>query len=136
MDLKGSIVFNISNEKLDFVEIENNLHIKPTRIMEKDQFINDYKECKVSSDRWSYKIKIEDSVDLCNDLLKFLEIFSPHLNYIKKLSLENENVSIDFYISSLYGQMGFTLNKKIIKKLLVFELPLNFHILSFGDVKE
>lgn len=136
MDLKGFIVFNISNNKLNFKEIESNLCVKPTTIITKDQFINDHKEYGVSVDRWLYKTKIEDSEDLCNDLYRLLEIFSPHLDYIKELSLNIENVSIDFYISSLYGQMGFTLNKKVISKLLVFELPLNFHILSFGDVKE
>jgi hypothetical protein len=81
-------------------------------------------------------MKIEDSEDLCNDLFKLLEIFSPHIDYLKELSLKIENVSIDFYISSIYGQMGFTLNKRVISKLLIFELPLNFHILSFGDVIE
>lgn len=136
MDLKGFIVLNISNKTLDFEEIENNLHIKATTIITKDQFVNDHKEYGISADRWLYKMKIEDSEDICNDLFKLLEIFSPHLDYIKELSLTIENVSIDFYISSIYGQMGFTLNKKVISKLLMFELPLNFHILSFGDVIE
>lgn len=136
MDIRGFIVFDISNQTLDFEEIEKNLHIKPTTMITKEQFINDRKEYGVFADRWLYKMKIEDSEDLCNDLLKLLEIFSPYKEYIKKLSLENENVSIDFYISSLYAQMGFTLNKKVMSKLLFFELPLNFHILSFGDVKE
>jgi hypothetical protein len=136
MDLKGFIVLNISNKTLDFEEIENNLHIKATTIITKDQFVNDHKEYGISADRWLYKMKIEDSEDLCNDLFKLLEIFSPHIDYLKELSLKIENVSIDFYISSIYGQMGFTLNKRVISKLLIFELPLNFHILSFGDVIE
>lgn len=136
MELKGFIVLNISNKKLDFEEIENNLHIKATTIITKDQFVNDHKEYGKSADRWLYKMKIEDSEDLCNDLFKLLEIFSPHIDYLKELSLKIENVSIDFYISSIYGQMGFTLNKRVISKLLIFELPLNFHILSFGDVIE
>jgi hypothetical protein len=134
MNLSGSFVFRISDFSLNCKDIEDNLPIKPTKIIKKGQLLEERYEAPY--DIWSYEVKITDCENISNDLLILLEILCPYSEYIKKICYNNENVSINCYIRSLYGQIGFVINNKLFSKLVDLGLSLNFHILSFGDVED
>ncbi|QVK19277.1 DUF4279 domain-containing protein [Mycoplasmatota bacterium] len=136
MDISGSFVFSIKDKKLNFKDIEDNLHIEPTKIIKNGQMVGKLKNYEAPYDIWSFEINIIDYKNIFNDLLNLLELLNPYSEYIKEISFDNKNVTIDCYLRSNYGQIGFQMNNKIFKKLVDLGLSLNFHILSYGEATD
>lgn len=136
MDISGSFVLSIKDKKLNFKDIEGNLPIKPTKIIRKGQMIGKTKNNEAPYDIWSYEVTIEDSENVFNELSTLLEDLLPYSEYIKEVSSNFESITINCYLRSNYGQIGFQMNNEIILKLGQIGVSLDFHILSFGAVKD
>lgn len=134
MDISGSFVFSIGDTKLDFNNIQDNLLIKPTKIIKKGQMIGKMENIEAPYDIWSYEIAITDSENIFNDLSLLLDNLLPCSTFIKEVISTYKNVVISCYLRSDYAQIGFQLNNEIITKLEQLGLCLDFHILSFGRV--
>lgn len=136
MDISGSFAFSISDKKLDFKDIENGLPIKPTKIIKKGQMVGRIKNIEAPYDIWSYEISIADSENIFNGLSLLLDDLLPYSRFIKEASEKYENVTVNCYIRSDYGQIGFQLSNEIIMKMGKVGLRLDFHILSYGAVND
>ncbi|HHU28011.1 TPA: DUF4279 domain-containing protein [bacterium] len=136
MDISGSFIFSIKDKRLNFKNIEDNLHIEPTKLIKKGQMVGKLKNFEAPFDIWSFEISITDYKNFFNDLLNLLELLNPYSQYIKEISLNYENVTIDCYLRTKYGQIGFQMDNKIINKLANLGLSLNYHILSYGEAAD
>jgi|LSQX01.2.fsa_nt_gb hypothetical protein len=134
MDIVGSFALSISDINLDFKGIEDNFPIKPSKIIRKGEMIGKLKNIEAPYDIWSYEIAIGDCENIFKDLSSMLDDLLPYCKFIKDAGSRYENVIINCYFRSEYGQMGFRLSNEIIKKLEKVGLSLDFHILSFGAV--
>lgn len=134
MNIIGSFALSISDISLDFKEIEDNFPIKPSRIIKKGEMIGKLKNIEAPYDIWTYKVAIADREDIFKNLSLMLDDLMPYCKFIKDACNRYENVLINCYIRSEYGQMGFRLSNEIIKKIEKIGLSLDFHILSFGAV--
>jgi len=136
MDISGNFVFSINDKKLDLKDIEENLLIKPTKIIRKGQMIGKSKNIEAPYDIWSYEIAIVNNKNIFNELSLLLDTLLPYSDYIKTAKNKYESILISCYLRSDYGQIGFQLSEDIILKLGKIGLCLDFHILSFGEVKD
>lgn len=136
MDISGSFVLSIIDTKLDFKDIEDKFPIKPTKIIRKGQTIGKMKNIEAPYDIWSYEISIVDCENIFNELSLLLDDLLPYSRFLKEASCKYENVTINCYFRSDFGQIGFRLNNEIIMKLEKIGLCLDFHILSFGAVND
>ncbi|MDQ7095869.1 DUF4279 domain-containing protein [Desulfosporosinus sp. PR] len=135
MDLSGSFAFSISDLKLDFCELESEILIEPTKIIRRGQMVGKFKNIEAPYDVWLYEISITDNNDIFSQLSLMLDNLLPYKKYIYEASKQYEKVIISCYLRSDFGQIGFQLNNDIIFKLASFGLSIDFHILSFGSVK-
>jgi len=133
MELTGSFAFTISDENLDFEEIERNICIIPTKIINKGQVIVSNK--KAPFDIWSYEIKISNETDAMDHLRYLLDELMPYSSYIKEISRRYNQVSINCFLRSDMGQIGFEITSEIMHKLNNIGTSMNFHILSYGCVE-
>jgi hypothetical protein len=129
LNITGEITFRISGKKLDFIEIQKNININPTKIIKKDQYIVGNK--RAPYDIWLYEKKTNGDFKGLRELLDEILPFSLFIKRLKKNCFE---VSLDCYFRSDYGQIGFELFPDIIDTLNELGLGINFHILSFGGV--
>ena len=136
MDISGSFAFSISDKKLDFKDIEDRFPIKPTKVIKKGQMVGRIKNIEAPYDIWIYEISIEDSENTFNGLSLLLNDLLPYSRFIKEAKVKYGNISINCYIRSDYGQIGFRLSNEIIMKLESIGLCLDFHIFSYGAVKD
>jgi hypothetical protein len=134
MDISGSFVLSISDPTLDFKDIEDSFPIKPTKIIRKGQMIGKIKNIEAPYDIWSYEIAIANRENIFDELSLLLDDLLPYSRFIKEVSSKYESVTINCYLRSDYGQIGFRLSNEIIIKLEKVGLCLDFHILSFGAV--
>lgn len=134
LDYTGSFVFTISDEKVDFKDILFNMNISPTKVIKKGQFIINGKNAPY--DIWAYEVKILNDIDnpfVC--LTNLLDHLLPYAQFIKKICKQYNQVAINCYLRSDFGQMGFEMTNDMITKLEILGIGINFHILSYGFVK-
>jgi hypothetical protein len=136
MDIRGSFVFLIGDPSLDFEDIEKNLPIIPTDIVKKGDLRKLRKNHKNPYDIWKYEIKIRDRENIFDDLLELLELLTPYSEYIKRISGIYKRVVINCYLRTEYGQIGLEMYNELFHKLADLGLQLDFHILSYGYVKD
>lgn len=135
MSISGTIVFSISDLNLDFFELENNINIKPTKMIHRGQLLGKLENTTAPYDIWSFEIKITTEDDISNQLSFLLDSLLPYLEYIKKAINKWEKVVINCYFRSELGQLGFQVSSECINKIAKLGLSLDFHILSFGMVE-
>ncbi|MEK3794608.1 hypothetical protein MKX42_22965 [Paenibacillus sp. FSL R7-0204] len=103
--MKGSFSFIVRGDNLDFDGISTKLHLSPTEQSEPE------------------------------DILELLQQLTPNLKTITEMIDEYNEVSINSYMRSDYGQMGFMLSNEMLRSLAVLGIAIKFHILSFGMVE-
>lgn len=134
IEYTGSFVFTISDEQVDFKDILLNMNICPTKIIKKGQFIISGKNAPY--DIWSFEIKILNDID--NPfvyLTSLLDQLLPYAQFIKKICKQYNQVAINCYLRSDFGQIGFEITNDMISKLEILGIGINFHILSYGFVE-
>ena len=136
MSVNGEIVFSISDFNLEFQEIKNNILINNYAIIRKGQSIGILKDKKAPYDIWSCEIELSELDSINDKLLELLKALLPYSIFINKISHRYQQVCVDIYLRSEYGQIGFSLNKEIYSFLDRLGVQINFHILSFGKVED
>ncbi len=89
-----------------------------------------YKELK------EYAKQLKKYMDIFKGLLLLLDNILPYSDYLKKARNKYNSVGLNCYLRSDFGQVGFQLSDEAICKLAKLGLCLDFHILSFGAVKD
>lgn len=129
--MEGSICLTIADDVLNSEEIKNILKLEPSKFIEKNH--NGNKRIKKSV--WIYKMKFTDNDSLKGTLDRFIMIFSEKQELIKILQKKYKEIYIKVYLRSDYGQIGYTLKKDFLKKLVLLDMDIDFDILSFGLVE-
>ena len=128
--IKGNFNFSFSTTKKCFIDFEKEFNVK-MKIITKGTRIGN----KVSLyNRWIYGEKFSDN-NFSDKLNFFLGNIIMMNDYVDSLSLRFDR-SIDFYIRSEMGQLGYCLHSSAITLLSQLNLDVNYHILSFGYVSE
>lgn len=135
MEFKGKFTLSICDVSLDFVKIEQNIKIVPTKIIKKGQLIGRLKNREAPYDIWLYEIKITNEKDKFEGLRKLLNEMYPYVKYIREIKKIYSQVTINCYLRSHFGQIGFEITEEVIMLIEKFGLGINFHILSFGEVE-
>ncbi len=137
MQIKGKFIFAISDEYIDFEIIENQLPLKPVKVVRKGQTIGKSNEIKAPLDIFSIERPIldNDNEDIFNQLLSLVNDLIPYCEFIKSATNKYDSVAINCYLRSDLGQIGFEINNEIITKIGSLGLKINFHILSFGQAE-
>ena len=89
-----------------------------------------YKELK------EYAKQLKKYMDIFKGLSLLLDNILPYSDYLKKARNKYNSVGLNCYLRSDFGQVGFQLSDEAICKLAKLGLCLDFHILSFGAVKD
>lgn len=134
MKVNGDLVFSVVDSELNLSDIEDILPLRPSKIIVKGQKITE----KFISERniFSYTNNIKSYEDIQVVLTCFLDNLISYHEQVKSMINQYEEVKVDFYLRSDYGQMGFVLDSTHIKKLATLGLNFNVHILSFGYVED
>ncbi|MEL1136605.1 DUF4279 domain-containing protein [Desulfitobacterium sp. THU1] len=135
MDNSRKFIFSITDLNLNFNQLNTDIPISPIKIIQRGQLIGKLKKIKAPYDIWSYEIIITDNDDIISYLSELLDKLLPYAKCIQEASKQYERSAISCYIRSEFGQMGFHINNEIIIKLASLGLDIDFHILSFGGVK-
>ena len=135
MKLTGNASFSIYGKSLDFELIKEILPISPSKIIRRGEWIGLGNNIRASYDSWIYDIPAKNNVDLVGALTELLDILMPCSQAIKRIKSIYEDTSIQCYLRSDYGQIGFSLNEEILQKAAQLEIQVDFHILSFGMIE-
>lgn len=127
---------SISDLNLNFNEIKENIKIVPTKVIRRGQLVGYSKNKKAPYDICLYEEKITNEEKPFGHLDNLLNELLPYCEYIKKISKLYDQVDINCYIRSDFGQIGFTLTSEVINMIKIFGININFHILSFGEVED
>ena len=136
MNISGSFALSISDLNLDFNDIEAYLPIKPAKIIRRGQMVGKLKNIEAPYDIWVYEVLIADEKDIFKGLSLLLDNILPYSDYLKKARNKYNSVGLNCYLRSDFGQVGFQLRDEEIFKLADLGLCLDFHILSFGAVRD
>ncbi len=136
MNISGSFALSISDLNLDFNDIEAYLPIKHAKIIRRGQMVGKLKNIEAPYDMWLYEVLLADEGDIFKGLLLLLDNILPYSDYLKKARNKYNSVGLNCYLRSDFGQVGFQLSDEAICKLAKLGLCLDFHILSFGAVKD
>ena len=136
LDITGKFAISICDSNLDFEKIEQNIGIAPTKIIKKGQMIGRLKNREAPYDIWSYEIKITNEKDKFEYLTELLNDLCPYAEYIREIKKIYNQVTINCFLRSDFGQMGFEITDEMITLIEKFRLGINFHILSFGEVED
>lgn len=123
-------VFAIYDNKLDFVELNNKIAIKPTEIVKKGDRISSVINAK--SDAWIYSSGKVEWEKMHEPLNKMLDTLSEYSEFIKYSKEKYEQVGITIFISSESAQIGFSIPNDIMGKINKLNLDLWIEIFSYG----
>ena len=132
MSINGKIGFSVYSENTFDEQIEKILCITPKKIIKKGEKIGSH--LIAPKNAWLYHIEFHDYDDFASKAVDFYDQLLGQQGGINFLKTKYD-VSIDMYIGSDLGQMGYTLPTKMIKMASQIDLDINFHILSFGLVE-
>lgn len=133
MSNSGSCSLLIRGDNLDFNEIEENLQIKPSRIIRKGEIYSKVIG-KNQYDIWILDIKFDNNGTPEDALMNLASIIHPFKEYVKKLSMVAD-VRIKCYVQSEYAQLNFELSSRVISELADLNVKVEISILSWGAVK-
>lgn len=129
----GSCSLVIRGDNLNLIEVGNNLHIEPSRVVKKGEIIS--KTIGESQyDVWTYEIGFDANKTPDRALEEILSTISPSKNYLQSLAC-TADVKIKCYVQSNYAQIGFELSPKVLKELASMNIKLEISILSWGGVE-
>lgn len=126
----GEIVFDIADIK--HLKVDFRSGIIPTKIVNKDDLVALGR--KAPKNRWIYKMVYSGEKEYLESLDKMISQLCKEKEYINELTRVYEEVSINIYIRSDFGEIGYCIPNYIIKKMSLLDCALNFKILSFGMV--
>lgn len=133
--MKGSFSFIVRGENLDFDGISNKLRLLPTSTIRKGQPVRIGGSSIALYDIWRLEIELSEQSEPEDVLRQLLQQLTPNSKAINEMIDEYDEVSINCFMRSDYGQMGFALSNEMLKKLAVLGTGIEFHILSFGMVE-
>lgn len=133
--MKGSFSFIVRGDNLDFDGISTKLHLSPTSTIRKGQPVRIGGSSIAHYDIWKLEIELSEQSEPEDILELLLQQLTPNLKTITEMIDEYNEVSINSYMRSDYGQMGFMLSNEMLRSLAVLGIAIKFHILSFGMVE-
>lgn len=128
----GNCSLIIRGQELNFNEIENNLRIKPSRVVKKGEVISKVVG-ESEYDFWVYDIKMDEEKNPDQILADLLSILIPCRAYVQNVA-KYADVRMKCYVQSDYAQINFELSPNVIKKLACMEIKVEISILSWGGV--
>lgn len=133
MDIRGEFKFTIADSRdINLNLIEQELCLKPTKILKKGTQITKDKQAPLNM--WTYSNNFFDEITFSEQLRMFIKNLSRVEDYVKCIEKKYEIVEINFYIRTVEGQFGFSLDSNSLKAISDLGIKINFHILSFGEV--
>ncbi|MEK4853296.1 DUF4279 domain-containing protein [Paenibacillus sp. FSL H7-0756] len=133
--MKGSFSFIVRGDNLDFDGISTKLHLSPTSTIRKGQPVRIGGSSIAHYDIWKLEIELSEQSEPEDILELLLQQLTPNLKTITEMIDEYDEVRINCFMRSDYGQMGFALSNEMLTKLTVLGVGMAFHILSFGMVE-
>jgi len=140
MDENGNCSLLIYGDRISFNEIEEELGLKATHIVEKGKPISKYSSnplriCETNG--WFYDTEYNGRDDFSNALGLFLSKIHPQKDKLKMIAESDEDTDIFITISasSDYAQMFLEIEPEHQKLIAELGFPLRFSILSFGMVE-
>lgn len=130
MDNSGNCSLIIRGENIDFIEIEDNLQIKPSRTARKGELISKAIG-KSHYDVWVYQIGFDGNRIPENALESLLKTIKPSTDYLNSISNFSELI-IKCYVQSDYAQINFEISPKILRELANINIKFEISILSWG----
>lgn len=130
--MEGFVAITMASKKLDFNDINKKISIVPSKIIRNGQSLA---LNRISSmDKWIYKDYYND--DNFGEILNnFLDKLIPYAPYFMQMR-EKCNIELNCYTTTEWGQLGVILTREIVDKICRLDVGINFHILSYGMVKE
>ena len=110
--------------------INKEIGFEPTKVIKKGQSIAI--NLKARETVWIYKVKFCENTFI-EKLYYFLNKLYESVDFFTCKIKQYEHVSIDFFIRSNDGQIGYILPKNAIISISKLDIDINFHILSFGE---
>ncbi|WP_310829388.1 DUF4279 domain-containing protein [Paenibacillus pedocola] len=133
--MTGSFSFSIYDDSLDFGEISTLLHTPPSSVIKKGEKLK-RGSTVAPYDSWHLQEKFQgDGVDEAA-LVLLLQKLTPFQKEIAYLQQKYQNVILNTYLQSNFGQVGFNLSAETIRQLSLTGLEMGIHILSYGGVEE
>ena len=132
MKFIGEIVFSIMDK--NEIVIDKKMDLCATRIINTGEEVSIGK--RTQKNVWIHEIKFSGEDDFQLKLKEFAKILYARKNSIGELVLKYEFVSIDIYIRSELGQLGFTIYPETLKQIGELQCDMNIHILSYGQAEE
>ena len=132
MEFAGDIVLDIFDENP--INVDFGTDIVATRLVDKGDVISQRLGWKAPKYRWIYEVKFKDENDYLEKLEEVLDKLCARKEYIDTLKAQYEGVEMCIYMRSDFGQIGYLLPSRIIKKMALLECDFGFDILSFGLV--
>lgn len=129
----GSSSLIIRGDKLNIEEIEENLQIKPSRLVRKGEVISKIIG-ESQQDIWIYEKKNDDNEMPLNSLKSILSSISSSKGYLHNLANYAE-LTIKCYVQSEYAQISFKISPSVLKKLASMNIEFEVSILSWGGVE-
>ncbi|WP_405110385.1 DUF4279 domain-containing protein [Paenibacillus sp. FSL K6-1217] len=133
--MKGSFSFIVRGDNLDFDGISTKLHLLPTSTIKKGQPVRIGGSSIALYDLWKLELELSEESEPEDVLRQLLQQLTPNAKTINEMIDEYDEVSINCFMRSDYGQMGFALSNEMLTKLAVLGVGMDFHILSFGMVE-
>jgi len=133
MDNTGNCSLIIRGDNINLAEIEENLQIKPSRVVRKGEIISKTIG-KSQYNVWVFEIKFGKNKLPNIALEEMLTAISSSKTYLKGL-IDTVDIRIKCYVQSDYAQVGFEISPNVLKKLADMNMKLEISILSWGGVK-
>ncbi len=129
----GKCSLIIRGENLNIIEIEENLQLKPSRLVRKDEVVSRVIG-KSQHDVWIFEKEFDENGTPAKTLKNILASISSSKDYLQNLTNFAE-LSIKCYVQSNYAQVNFKINPNILKELASMNIEFEVSILSWGGVE-
>ena len=133
MYFDGEYCFSLSDSNEIDENIDAIIGFEPTQVIKKGESITSKRVAPYNI--WMYLLEFDSTnFDYVTEI--FAQRLSRFKDNIKSIIPRYERVEIDIYVRSEYGQFGFTICNNELAELSTMGLNINFHILSFGLVRD
>lgn len=133
MDIQGESTLSFKNSRLNAAQISEILKIDASKTICKGKPIHRNAIRISQNDIWILKEKIQSDELPFYSLKRLLEKLSSQK--VWEIAQQSEEASLNLYLRSEFGQIGFKVDPEVLEMLSLFKLPLEVHILSFGLVE-
>ena len=134
MDYSGTCGLIIKGETLDFIDIERELQLGPTRVYKKGEIVSKIIGAN-EFDIWIFEIAFHDGKQPFQALDEILSLLKPSKDYLRSLA-HLADLTIKCYVQSDYSQIDFDFYPNQIKELSSMNIRLKLSILSWGGAKQ